>query len=71
MKKKGLRKVQDVAFLGANTLQATQLLKGVSPVSTIPGFVGIGIAGSVANVSSKMISDTYYKKSKSKKKRRW
>jgi hypothetical protein len=60
MSKKGFKKMQDVVFMGANTLQATQLLKGVNPVSTIPGFIGIGVAGATASA----VSNFGYKKKK-------
>lgn len=60
--KKDFRKMQDMAFMGATTLQATSLLKGASPVSTIPGFVGIGIAGATSNMSNRMISGNYGRK---------
>jgi len=66
--KKDFKKMQDVAFMGAITLQATSLLKGANPISTIPGFVGIGIAGATANISNKMISSSYHKKKKGVKK---
>lgn len=67
--KKDFKKMQDVAFLGATTLQATQLLKGVNPVSTIPGFVGIGVAGVTANISNRMVSGGYGRKRKTKRRR--
>ncbi len=60
--KKDFKKMQDVVFMGATTLQATSLLKGVNPVSTIQGFVGIGIAGATSNIANKMISKSYKKK---------
>jgi hypothetical protein len=62
--KKDFKKMQDTAFLGATTLQATSLLSGTNPVSTIPGFVGIGIAGATANISNRMITGNFNKKRK-------
>lgn len=65
--KKDFRKMQDVAFMGASTLQATSLLKGASPVSTIPGFVGIGIAGATSNMSNRLLDSGYRKKRRGRK----
>lgn len=60
--KKDFKKMQDTAFLGATTLQATSLLGGANPVSTIPGFVGIGIAGATANISNRMVTGDFGRK---------
>jgi hypothetical protein len=60
--KKDFKKMQDVAFLGATTLQASSILGGANPIGTIPGFVGIGIAGATANVANRMITQSYTKK---------
>ena len=64
--KKDFKKMQDVAFLGATTLEATTLLganRG-NPAATIPNFVGIGIAGVTANVANRMVSGSYAQKKK-------
>jgi len=60
--KKDFKKMQDVALMGATTLQATSLLKGANPISTIPGFIGIGVAGATSNMANRLITQSYSKK---------
>lgn len=67
MSKKDFKKMQDAAFGGALALQSTRLLSDRSTaglIGTTEGFVGIGVAGAVANVSYNMVSG------KKKRKRR-
>ncbi len=65
-------KMKDAAFGGALALQSTQLLSRPRTTAnlsgTIEGFVGIGVAGAVANQSFNMVKASQpYKKKKRKR----
>ena len=53
-----MKKTKDTIFGGAMALQSTRLLNDRSTaglIGTTEGFIGIGIAGAVSNMSYKMV----------------
>lgn len=64
--KKEFGKLKDVTTMGAAVAQTSTLFttyKG-NPAGAIPGMIGVGIAGGVANASFRLASGDMYKKRK-------
>ena len=64
--KKDFRKLKNVATMGAATMQASSLLTTFrgNPAGAIPGMIGVGVAGGVADVSFRLASGEAFKKKK-------
>jgi len=64
--KKDFKKMQDTMIMGAGVMQASTLLGSnrSNPVAAIPGMVGIGVSGVVANASFRLASGDFYKRKK-------
>jgi len=62
--KKGMKKLVDMSVYGAGAMQASTLLttNKANPANAIPGMVGVGVAGAVANASFNLASKGYKKK---------
>lgn len=64
--KKKFGQLKDVAVYGAMASQSTSLLTTYksNPAGAIPGMVGVGVAGGVANAAFNLASGRNYKKKK-------
>jgi len=74
-KEKDFEELTEALFKGSMALQATPMLKasGRTPtalIGTASGFVGIGIAGAVAQQSFRMVKPRYHKRIGKKRKRK-
>jgi hypothetical protein len=62
--KKDFRKLKNVTTMGAATLQASSLLTThrCNPAGSIPGMIGVGVAGGVADVSFRLASGDAFRR---------